>query len=167
MPATKKLAIEEASSERSRTAGMLAREHVAVLVSTIGMRLNRGATAYYRSAWNIGAVEWRLLMTIKNIESLNVSELSDAADIDKAAASRSLAILEERGLVSVEQTRSRGRAAIARLTPEGRKFAAKLTEVSRRREARLFNDFSPADKERLKELLHQLSQALDKADWEH
>jgi DNA-binding MarR family transcriptional regulator len=146
---------------------MLAREHVAVLVSTIGMRLNRGATAYYRSAWKIGAVEWRLLMTLKSIESLNVGELSDAADIDKAAASRSLAILDERGLVSVEQTRSRGRAAIARLTPEGRKLAAKLTEISRERDARLFKDFSPDDKEKLRELLHRLSQSLDKADWEH
>ncbi|MCA1454677.1 MarR family transcriptional regulator [Bradyrhizobium sp. BRP22] len=167
MPATKKLEREKASDERSRIAGMLAREHVAVLVSTIGMRLNRGATAYYRSVWNIGAVEWRLIMTLKSISSLNVSELSDAADIDKAAASRSLAILEERGLVSVEQTRSRGRAAIAKLTAEGRKFAAKLTEVSRERDARLFREFSPPDKERLRDLLHRLSRSLEKADWEH
>ncbi|QIG94892.1 MULTISPECIES: MarR family winged helix-turn-helix transcriptional regulator [unclassified Bradyrhizobium] len=167
MPAAKKLEVEEASNDRSRTAGTLAREHLAVLVSTIGMRLNRGATAYYRSAWNIGAVEWRLIMTLKSISSLNVSELSDAADIDKAAASRSLAILEERGLVSVEQTRSRGRAAIAKLTAEGRKFAVKLTEVSRERDARLFKEFTPSDKERLRELLNQLSHSLEKADWEH
>ena len=103
MPATKKFEREKASDERSRNAGMLAREHVAVLVSTLGMRLNRGATAYYRAAWNIGIVEWRLLMTLKSIESLNVSELSDAADVDKAAASRSLAILADRGLISIER----------------------------------------------------------------
>jgi DNA-binding MarR family transcriptional regulator len=64
------------------------------------------------SAWNIGAVEWRLLMTLKNIESFNVSELSDAADIDKAAASRSLAILEERGWFRLNRP---GRAAEQRL----------------------------------------------------
>ena len=167
MPAAKKLEVEQASNERSRTAGTLAREHVAVLVSTLGMRLNRGATAYYRAAWNIGIVEWRLLMTLKSIESLNVSELSEAADIDKAAASRSLAVLADRGLISIEQTRSRGRAAIARLTCEGREFAARITEASRKREARLFKDFSAADKQQLSELLHQLSNALDHADWEH
>jgi DNA-binding MarR family transcriptional regulator len=167
MPPTKKLEIEDASDERSRIAGMLAREHVAVLVSTIGMRLNRGATAYYRSTWDIGAVEWRLLMTLKNIDSLNVSELSEAADIDKAAASRSLAALEGRKLVSIEQTRSRGRAAIVKLTADGRDFATRLTEASRRREARLFRKFSAAEKKRLAELLHQLSEALENADWEH
>jgi DNA-binding MarR family transcriptional regulator len=167
MPAAKNVEVEETSDERLRTAGLLAREHLAVLVSTIGMRLNRGATSYYRSVWNIGVVEWRLIMTLNSISSLNVSELSDAADIDKAAASRSLAILEERGLVSVEQTRSRGRAAIAKLTTEGRKLAIKLTEVSRERDARLFRDFTSSDKERLRDLLHQLSRSLDKADWEH
>jgi DNA-binding MarR family transcriptional regulator len=146
---------------------MLARDHVAVLMSTIGMRLSRGAMAYYRSTWNISTVEWRLLMTLNSIESLNVSELSDAADIDKAAASRSLALLQERKFVSVEQTRSRGRAAIAKLTADGRKFAAKLARVSREREARLFKDFAIADKERLNALLHQLSRALDGADWGH
>jgi DNA-binding MarR family transcriptional regulator len=167
MPPSKRLAVREIAPGRSRVAGMLARDHVAVLMSTIGMRLSRGAMAYYRAAWNISTVEWRLLMTLNNIDSLNVSELSDAADIDKAAASRSLALLQERKLVSVEQTRSRGRAAIAKLTAEGRKLAAKLAQVSREREARLFKDFSAADKEHLNALLHQLSQALDCADWDH
>ena len=106
-------------------------------------------------------------MTLKSIESLNVSELSDAADVDKAAASRSLAILADRGLISIEQTRSRGRAAIAKLTREGRDFATRMAEASRKREARLFKDFPIADKKQLSQLLLQLSNALDHADWEH
>lgn len=167
MPTAKELAIAEIPTGRSGVAGTLANEHLAVLVSTIGMRLNRGSTAYYRAAWNIGIVEWRILMTLNSIQSLNVSELSDAADVDKAAASRSLALLQKRQLVSVEQTRSRGRAAIVRLTADGRNFAARLTGVSRAREKRLFKNFPAADKARLTDLLHQLSRALDEADWEN
>src|ERR1700754_859170 len=164
MPTSKGLAVQERPPGRSQFVGMLAREHVAVLVSTIGARLSRGAMAYYRAAWDIGTVEWQLLMTLNSIESLNVSELSDAADVDKAAASRSLVLLEERKLVSVEQTRSRGRAAIAKLTVEGRRLAAQLTKVSRERETRLFKDFKAADKERLNALLLQLSRALETED---
>jgi DNA-binding MarR family transcriptional regulator len=123
--------------------------------------------AYYRAAWDIGTVEWRLLMTLNSIESLNVSELSDAADVDKAAASRSLVLLQERKLVSVEQTRSRGRAAIAKLTAEGRELAAQLAQVSREREMRLFKDFKTADKQRLNALLLQLSRALESEDWKY
>jgi DNA-binding MarR family transcriptional regulator len=165
MPTSKGLA--QSPPDHPHFVGMLAREQTAVLVSTLGARLSRGATAYYRAAWNIGTVEWRLLMILNRIEALNVSELSDAADVDKAAASRSLVLLQKRKLVSVEQTRSRGRAAIARLTAEGRKLAAKLTQVSREREARLFKEFTAADKEHLNALLLRLSCALDTDDWKY
>ena len=131
------------------------------------MRLNRGATAYYRAAWDLGMAEWRLLLVLSNTKSLNVGELSEVADLDKAAVSRSLTLLEERKLVSVEQTRTRGRAAIAKLTVEGRKLSTQLMQVSLQRQARLFKNFSRADKERLNALLHQLSQTLADADWEH
>jgi DNA-binding MarR family transcriptional regulator len=147
--------------------GLLAQQHITVLLVSIGLRLNRGATAYYRAAWDLGMAEWRLLLVLRSTESLNVGELSEAADLDKAAVSRSLALLEERKLVSVAQTRTRGRAAIAKLTAEGKKLSARLMQVSLQRQARLFRNFAKADKERLNTLLQQLSQALDAADWDH
>ena len=165
MPTNKGLTLQEAPSDRPNFVGMLAREQTAVLISTLGARFSRGAMAYYRTAWNISTVEWRLLMILNRIEALNVSELSDAADVDKAAASRSLVLLQQRKLVSIEQTRSRGRAAIAKLTAEGRKLSAKLAQASREREARLFKDFTAAEKECLNDLLLRLSQALGSDDW--
>jgi DNA-binding MarR family transcriptional regulator len=66
----------------------------------------------------------------------------------------------------VVQTRTRGRAAIAKLTPEGKKLSARLMQVSLQRQARLFKNFSKADKERLNALLAQLSQDLTGADWD-
>ena len=147
--------------------GVLAQLHVTLLLVSIGFRLNRGATAYYRAAWDLGMAEWRLLLVLNNTEALNVGALSEAADLDKAAVSRSLVLLEGRKLVSITQTRTRGRAAIAKLTAEGRKLAAQLTDVSLQRQARLFKNFTKADKDRLNALLHQFSQALAGADWEH
>jgi DNA-binding MarR family transcriptional regulator len=167
MPTTKTLAIHDAPPARSPLGGKLAQRHITVLLVSIGMRLNRGATAYYRSAWDLGMAEWRLLLVLSSTQSLNVGELSEVADLDKAAVSRSLAVLEQRKLVSVAQTRTRGRAAIARLTAEGRKLSARLMQVSLERQARLFKNFARADKERLNVLLQQLSQALADADWEH
>ena len=167
MRTTKTLAVNDAPPARSSSGGKLAQEHITVLLVSIGMRLNRGATAYYRAAWDLGMAEWRLLLLLSNTKSLNVGELSEVADLDKAAVSRSLTLLEERKLVSVEQTRTRGRAAIAKLTVEGRKLSTQLMQVSLQRQARLFKNFSRADKERLNALLHQLSQALADADWEH
>jgi DNA-binding MarR family transcriptional regulator len=168
MPATTKPSeIDDVSPSSPRIGGLLGEEHIAVLLSSVGTRLNRGATAYYRRAWNLSMVDWRLLIVLKDTEFLNVGELSEAADLDKAAVSRSLALLEERKLVSVEQTRTRGRAAIATLTAEGRKLAEKLLQVSLQREALLFKYFTPADKAHLNVLLRQLTQALVGPDWDY
>ena len=163
----KTLAIDHGPPDQVPVGGLIAQEHITVLLVGIGLRLNRGATAYYRAAFDLGMAEWRLLLVLSNTKSLNVGELSEVADLDKAAVSRSLAVLEERKLVTVEQTRTRGRAAIAKLTAEGRKLSAQLMQVSLARQARLFKNFAKADKERLNALLHQLSQALAEADWEH
>lgn len=167
MRSPKTLAINDGSSGQSPIGGLLAQDHITVLMVSIGMRLNRGATAYYRTAFDLGMAEWRLLLVLSSTKSLNVGELSEAADLDKAAVSRSLVLLEERKLVSVEQTRTRGRAAIAKLTAEGKKLSTQLMQVSLARQARLFKNFAGADKERLNALLHRLSQALAEADWEH
>jgi DNA-binding MarR family transcriptional regulator len=145
--------------------GLLAEQHITILLVGIGLRLTRSASAYYRTAFDLGMAEWRLLQVLRNTESLNVGELSAAADLDKAAVSRSLVLLEERKLVSVTQTRTRGRAAIAELTPEGKKLSARLMQVSLQRQERLFKNFAKADKTRLHALLNQLSQDLT-GDWE-
>ena len=168
MPATTKPSgINDVPPRLSRIGGILGEEHIAVLLSSVGTRLNRGATAYYRTAWNLSMVECRILIVLKVNEFLNASELSEAADLDKAAVSRSLALLEERKLVSVEQTRTRGRAAIAKLTVEGRELSEKLLRVSLEREALLFKYFTPADKEHLNVLLRQLTRALAGPDWDY
>ena len=146
--------------------GLLAEQHITILLVGIGLRLTRSASAYYRSAFDLGMAEWRLLQVLRYTEALNVGELSAAADLDKAAVSRSLVLLGERKLVSVTQTRTRGRAAIAELTPEGKKLSARLMQVSLQRQARLFKNFTKTDKERLNALLAQLSQDLTGADWD-
>jgi DNA-binding MarR family transcriptional regulator len=146
--------------------GLLAQQHTTILLVGIGLRFTRDASAYYRANFDLGMAEWRLLMVLRSTEALNVGELSAAADIDKAAVSRSLVLLEERKLVAVTQTRTRGRAAIAELTAEGKKLSARLMQVSLQRQARLFRNFSQADKARLHGLLDQLAQELTGADWD-
>jgi DNA-binding MarR family transcriptional regulator len=167
MPSDKTMAaLKEMTVDSPTSGGLLADDHITVLLVGIGSRLNRGAAVYYRTAWDLGMTEWRLLLVLNKTKSLNVGELSNAADLDKAAVSRSLSLLEKRNLVAIEQTRTRGRAAIARLTPEGLSLCAELLRVSHERQARLFQDFSKTEKEQLKQLLRRLAFALDDVNWE-
>jgi len=158
-------AIAEAVEEVPLAGGLLGDEHLTVLLVGIGLRLNRGAAEYYRAKWDLSMIEWRVLLVLHRTTSLNVGELSNAADLDKAAVSRGLALLEERKLVQIEQTRTRGRAAIAQLTAEGSKLCAKLLRVSQDRHERLFTEFSKTERDVLGKLLRRFARTLDHADW--
>ncbi len=178
MPARRLTAKVPASSEKARTArqdtealpepigGLLAEEFIAVLITTIATRLSRGSTHFYRTRWDIGMLEWRLLLVLERTDGLNGSELGNAAGLDKAAVSRSLANLQERNLVTVEQTRSRGRAAFAALTPAGKKTCREILSASRRRQQGLFKVFPKADNDALAATLRRFAQALDEVGWD-
>ena len=158
-------AIAEAVEQVPLAGGLLGDEHLTVLLVGIGLRLNRAAAAYYRTTWDLSMIEWRVLLVLHRTTSLNVGELSDAADLDKAAVSRGLALLEARKLVRIEQTRTRGRAAIAQLTAEGAKLCAKLVRVSHDRQERLFAAFSKTERALLGKLARRLALTLETADW--
>lgn len=115
----------------------LADKYLAVLVVTLAGRLNRGATGFYLRHFGITMADYRIVLALGLAKGLNVGEVAIAADVDKAAASRSLRLLGERGLVDLEQTSGRGRAAIVHLTEAGRSFERALKKAARQREARL------------------------------
>ncbi|MFY9510789.1 MAG: MarR family transcriptional regulator [Rubrivivax sp.] len=130
--------------------------YLAAFVMGIANRLNNGASSYYRRHFGFGMSEWRAMMAIGAANEAIVREVAEKADLDHAAASKSVRLLQERGLVSIEQTSRRGRAAIVRLTPEGAEVHKKLRDASRRRQKRLLAAFSPEEAEQLWALLRRL-----------
>ena len=87
-----------------------------------------------------------------------VREVAEMADLDYAAASKSVRVLEQRGFVSVEQTTGRGRAAIVRLTPEGAVVYKKLKDAARRRQTKLIDAFDADEVDVLWALLRRVEQ---------
>ena len=87
-----------------------------------------------------------------------VREVAEMADLDYAAASKSVRVLEQRGFVSVEQTTGRGRAAIVRLTPEGAVIYKKLRDSARRRQTKLIDVFDAEEVDVLWSLLRRVEQ---------
>lgn len=141
---------------RPTVGGVLAEEFMSVLIIGLANRLSRGASAYYRKTWNIGMPEWRVILVLRKTGGLNVGEVAEAADLDTAAASRSLKLLQRQGMVTIEQTRTRGRAALARLTRRGALLATRLNRAGHERQARLVAALAADDRKRLVELLTKL-----------
>ena len=146
--------------------GVLSDEFIAVLITTIATRLSRGSTEFYRRRWDIGMLEWRVLLVLERGAELNAGELAQVAGLDKAAVSRSLSLLQARELVTIEQTRSRGRASFASLTVRGRALCREVLRASRQRQLRLFKTFPKDDVEILATSLRRFAQALDDVGWD-
>jgi len=134
--------------------------YLAAYIMGVANRLANGASAHYRSRFNIGMSEWRAMMAIGTSNHRIVREVAEMADLDYAAASKSLKLLQQRGFVAIEQTQRRGRAAIASLTPEGMAVYKQLRASVRRRQKRLLSTFSADEVETLWSLLRRIEQAV-------
>jgi DNA-binding MarR family transcriptional regulator len=130
--------------------------YIAAYIMGVANRLANGASNYYRTHFDIGMSEWRALMAIGTSTHRIVREVAEMADLDYAAASKSLKVLQQRGLVAVEQTQSRGRAAIASLTPQGLDVWRRMRSAARARQRRLLAAFTPEEIETLWSLLKRV-----------
>lgn len=129
---------------------------IAAYFMGVANRLANGASNHYRKHFNLGMSEWRAMMAIGASSHRIVREVAAMADLDYAAASKSLKLLAARGLVQVEQTQRRGRAALASLTPEGLAVYRHLRASARRRELRLLSTFSTEEVNTLWALLQRI-----------
>lgn len=130
--------------------------YIAAYIMGVANRLANGASSHYRRKFNLGMSEWRTMLAIGTSDHRIVREVAENADIDYAAASKSLRLLEQRGLAHIEQTNRRGRAAITKLTPQGLEVYRQLLEAARRRQKRLLADFTPQEVELLWSLLRRI-----------
>jgi DNA-binding MarR family transcriptional regulator len=130
--------------------------YIAAYIMGVANRLANGASNYYRKHFDLGMSEWRAMMAIGTSTHRIVREVAEMADLDYAAASKSLKVLQQRGLVAVEQTRSRGRAAIASLTPRGLEVWRRMRAAARARQRRLLAAFTREEIETLWSLLRRI-----------
>ena len=116
-------------------------------------RLNRSASIFYRSKFGIGVQEWRLILVLGRKSRMMVGDAAVAADIDTAAASRALKLLNGMGYVTLEMTSSRGRATMVSLTDEGLALYRELTEAGKKRAAAILDGLSRQEVDQLNDIL--------------
>ncbi|MDE2576773.1 MAG: winged helix-turn-helix transcriptional regulator, partial [Rhodospirillales bacterium] len=127
---------------------------IGALTTCLSNRLSSGASQEYRARFDLGVVEWRVLAQLAAEPWSSGARLSQAIGLDKASISRSLRLLEERGL-----TQSRaggGRRQETALTRAGWAMHARVLEVALAREACLLDGFTPAEVDALVGLLQRM-----------
>lgn len=137
----------------NRSLPALSDEYTAWLITSLARRLTRNASSHYTAGWGIGSTEYRLLMAIGRAGPCSAVHAAAAADIDKAAASRSMKLLLEAGLIETVRI---GRRSETQLTEDGRSLHATLVEQTRRRDGRLTHGMSAEEIARLRADLRRL-----------
>jgi DNA-binding MarR family transcriptional regulator len=131
--------------------------YVPGLVRAVANKLEGGASRFYRKHFTIGLSEWHILVALAADPWITSPILCKNAGLDKAAVSRSLARMEEQGLVLSRDTSGRSRATA--LTAKGRRLHDRIAQAALTREEQLLADFSPKQVEQLISLLTALSKA--------
>ncbi len=127
--------------------------YVPALLVFLANKLTSSASAIFRRRFGIGTTEWRVLAMV-----------AVEPDIDKAAVSRALAVLQKKALVQARSHATDGRSSAHALTTKGWQLHDRILEISLERERRLLGDLSPAERETLIGLLNRLHRRLPDLD---
>lgn len=138
-----------------------------VLLQFAAGRFTRSASRIYQKNYGLGATDWRMLVMLTRVPGASVTESAETIGIDKAAVSRALKRLEDRGLVEQEIPEADARRKVWRLTTEGKAAHAKILKVALARQHSLLENFSAADIKKFSDYLKRFLENIEKLDAEH
>lgn len=122
-------------------------------LATISYRLARSASREFPRLFGINQIEWQIMAIVAANEQISASAVSDIIGLDKAAVSRGVRNLEEKGFISLTAVRNHNRKRLLALTASGFEIYDKVREFVQSREKTLLRGLS--DKE-ISSLLNML-----------
>lgn len=135
------------------------------LLTATANKLSKGASRVYRDKFDLGITDWRVLAMLAVEPDITAARICAVIGLDKAATSRSLIIMKERGLVCSPQERHKDkRAVLLRLTEKGYEVHDAVMRLALIREQKLLEVFDEDERERLISLLSRLHAQVDEVN---
>lgn len=149
------------SSRRGQPRAVLDLErYVPALLVFLANKLTSGASALFRRHFGIGTTEWRIMAMIAVEPWIAAGRVCKVIGFDKAAVSRTLVMLQDKGLIVSRSHHSDGRSLVYALSEKGWRLHGRVLEISLERERRLLGDLSADEREALIDLLNRLHRRL-------
>jgi len=152
--------LNEATVKMGRRKVMDLDRFIPSYLTQISNKWSRGSSRLYLKKFNIGVNEWRVMVIFAREPGITAQGACDILGSDKAAAGRSVAILEDRGLVRLEASKSDRRSRHIYLTDEGWRMHNKILAIALARERLLLDAFSQEEVDTLIGLLDRVRQNL-------
>jgi DNA-binding MarR family transcriptional regulator len=130
-------------------------------LSTLMSALRREVTLPYARSADLSIVEWRLLSLAAHSGSLPFGELVTQSTSDKAQVSRTVRLLEQRGLVELRpETEASRKKLVCVVTEAGMRVYDEIIRNARRAQAQTLLILSRDERETLFRALEKLQSAL-------
>jgi len=127
--------------------------YVPALITFIGNKLSRSASALYQRSFGVNVTEWRILSLLAIEPGIPAARICAVIGFDKGPVSRTLALMQTRGLVAIATDPDDGRSHSITLTARGRAVHDQIIAVALERERRLLKCLHEDEREQLIKLL--------------
>jgi len=130
---------------------------ITTLMSQVGNALRRTITVPYAEQFGLTVSQWRLLSLLAHAGRLAFSDLVVQSTSDKALVSRTLKLLENRGLVELQAEGSTPRKKVfCAITPAGQALHRDAIPVARARQAAAIRVLPPEERDAMYRALMRL-----------
>jgi DNA-binding MarR family transcriptional regulator len=122
-------------------------------------KMSSSASQLYRERFDLGVTDWRVLSYFEVHPWTNASSACDLMGLDKAAVSRSVALLQDSGFLKSRPSGLRKIEYAA--TAAGKKLHDRMIKLATAREEALLTGFSGQERDTLVQYLHRMLANLD------
>ena len=134
--------------------------YVPAFVTFIANKLSNSATAVYQKNFGVNVTEWRMMSLLAIEPGIPASRICQVIGFDKGPVSRTLTVMQKRGLIAIRPAPDDGRTHSISLTAKGRATHDKVIVAALERERRLLSCLTAGEREVLIDLLRRLHENL-------
>jgi DNA-binding MarR family transcriptional regulator len=135
--------------------------YVPAFITFIANKLSNSATVFYQKNFGVNVTEWRIMSLLAIEPGIPASRICHVIGFDKGPVSRTLSLLQKRGLVTIRTAPDDGRTHSISLTAKGRATHDKVIVAALERERRLLSVLRKDEREVLIDLLRRVHGNLD------
>lgn len=130
--------------------------YVPAFITFIANKLSRSATLFYQRKFGVNVTEWRIMSLLALEPGIPASRICNVIGFDKGPVSRTLALMQSRGLVTIKSDRNDGRSRSIELSAKGNVTHDKVIVAALAREQRLLSCLTATEQETLIGLLRRV-----------
>ncbi|WP_158278809.1 MarR family winged helix-turn-helix transcriptional regulator [Leucothrix arctica] len=135
----------------------------ALTIST-GNRLQSHISQFLQGRYDIGSVEWRMLVVLSEQPDLRMNQITQITEMDKAAVSRALTKLGEKRLAKAEVDKDNQRSKSWQLTPAGSALHDVVRAEYLKLQSEIFAGIEEAEMSQACDVLNSIKSNLDQIE---